>query len=201
MASKRDKIRLISSAGIRVETSRYTPPCGEPRPALTSALIARATSELARLIAADAVLGLAYSSEEAWDEATPVEAPRRVQRARVQRLPIPTPEPDLDDTPDVPSPQEPAADDDPEPITRAQLTALNAALTGDLGLTDRAEKLSYLSAKLGRDIGSSSEVTKAEASGLLDEIAAQPAPGVPEPAFDEPPADFVGEPVQHGNDQ
>src|SRR5680860_250290 len=36
--------RLISSAGRRVDTSRNTPPCGEPRPALTSELIARATS-------------------------------------------------------------------------------------------------------------------------------------------------------------
>ena len=36
--------RLISSAGSREAMSRYTPPCGEPRPALTSVLIARATS-------------------------------------------------------------------------------------------------------------------------------------------------------------
>ena len=36
--------RLMTSAGIRVETSRKTPPCGEPRPAFTSALMARATS-------------------------------------------------------------------------------------------------------------------------------------------------------------
>ncbi len=36
--------RRITSAGIRVDTSRKTPPCGEPRPSFTSALIARATS-------------------------------------------------------------------------------------------------------------------------------------------------------------
>ena len=35
---------MISSAGSRVETSRKTPPCGDPRPAFTSELIARATS-------------------------------------------------------------------------------------------------------------------------------------------------------------
>src|SRR4029079_9725150 len=36
--------RRISSAGSRDETSRNTPPCGEPRPALTSELMERATS-------------------------------------------------------------------------------------------------------------------------------------------------------------
>ncbi|CAM5286134.1 hypothetical protein SFUMM280S_03928 [Streptomyces fumanus] len=36
--------RLTTSAGIRVDTSRKTPPCGEPRPSLTSVLMARATS-------------------------------------------------------------------------------------------------------------------------------------------------------------
>ncbi len=35
---------MITSAGSRVDTSRKTPPCGDPRPALTSELIARATS-------------------------------------------------------------------------------------------------------------------------------------------------------------
>jgi hypothetical protein len=34
----------MTSAGMRVDTSRKTPPCGEPRPALTSELMARATS-------------------------------------------------------------------------------------------------------------------------------------------------------------
>jgi hypothetical protein len=85
--------------------------------------------------------------------------------------------------------------DEPEPITPAQLTALNTALTGDLGLTDRAEKLAWLTAQLGRDIGSSRDLTKAEASGLLDQIAAQPAPGVPaeEPTFDWPEVTPPGE--------
>jgi hypothetical protein len=158
----------------------------------TAMLVARATSELARLVAADAILGIAYSSEELLDEVEPVEAPRRVQRARVQRLPAPPPEPDLDDGP---PPQEEVLPDEPEPITPAQLTALNTALTGDLGLTDRAEKLAWLTAQLGRDIGSSRDLTKAEASGLLDQIAAQPAPGVPaeEPTFDWPEVTPPGE--------
>jgi hypothetical protein len=150
-------------------------------------LIARASSEVCRLIAADVLLGVPYSAEEIEDEATTaaVEAPRKVQRARVQRLPAPPPEPDLDDGP---APHEEELPDAPKPISQGKLTALNAALTGDLGLTDRNEKLAWLTAHLGRDIGSSAEVTDAEASGLLDQIAAQPAPGVPaeEPGFDWP---------------
>ena len=39
-------LRRISSAGRRDAMSRNTPPCGDPRPALTSALIDRATSSL-----------------------------------------------------------------------------------------------------------------------------------------------------------
>jgi hypothetical protein len=152
-------------------------------------LIARASSEICRLIAADVLLGVPYSAEELADQAGEGETagPRKVQRARVQRLPAPPPEPDLDDGP---APQEETIPepDAPKPISQGKLTALNAALTGDLGLTDRNEKLAWLTAHLGRDIGSSAEVTDAEASDLLDQIAAQPAPGVPaeEPTFDWP---------------
>jgi hypothetical protein len=73
-------------------------------------LIARASSEMCRLIAADVLLGVPYSAEEIEDEATAaaVEAPRRVQRARVQRLPAPPPEPDLDDGP-APQEEDPGA--------------------------------------------------------------------------------------------
>jgi hypothetical protein len=169
-------------------------------------LIARASSEVCRLVAADVLLGVPYSAEELEDMRAEEEAakPQRVQRARVQRLPQPRPEPEEPPLDEVPSQQEqlpePGVDDEPEPITKAQLTALNAALTQDLGITDRAEKLAYLSAKLGRDLASSKDVTKAEASRLLDEIAAQPAPGVPEPEFDEPPPG-VGEPYNPAGDQ
>jgi hypothetical protein len=157
-------------------------------------LTARATSEICRLIAADVLMAIPYSREEIEDQAAEEEtaAPRRVQRARVQRLPAPPPEPDLDGQPQEDAAPEPG---EPEPITPAQLTALNAALTGDLGITDRGEKLAWLTAKLERDIGSSREVTKDEASRLLDYMQTQPAPGVPaeEPTFDWPDVTPPGE--------
>jgi phage recombination protein Bet len=86
-------------------------------------------------------------------------------------------------------------------ITRPQLTALNAALTS-LGYTERPAKLAVLSGALGREVGSSSELTKAEASDLIDRIQRgeiQPPMEEPPGGWDEPPADFQGEPVEPGN--
>jgi hypothetical protein len=72
-----------------------------------------------------------------------------------------------------------------EPLTPAQLKALNAAMTQDLELTDRDDKLAWLSAKLGREIGSSKEVSKSEASRLLDEINNEVGGEPVEPPLDE----------------
>jgi len=145
-------------------------------------LVARATSEVARRVAADVLLGLPYSVEEIAD--TVETEPQRTARRRAAKEPAPMPEPVLDETPapgpvaDAPLPlpdepeAEPLADDQ---ITPNQLTALNAALTQDLDLTDRQDKLAYLSGALGREITSSKDLTRAEASRLLDDINV-PAP-------------------------
>lgn len=64
--------RLISSAGSRLAMSRNTPPCGEPRPSLTSELIARATSSrgsrsgVRRLLSASAYQRSASSTLSAY---------------------------------------------------------------------------------------------------------------------------------------
>lgn len=57
----------------------------------------------------------------------------------------------------------------PEPITDDQLTKLHACL-GDYGISDRNEKLLFLSAEVGRTIASSKEIHKAEAILLIDKI-------------------------------
>ena len=135
-------------------------------------LVARATAEAARLVAADAILGIGYSSEEVADgaDAQPTTAPepapetggvRRMSRTR--RAPEPAPDPE------EPPLEDPAPADEPEPdgVTRPQLTALHAALTAE-GFTDREAKLEWCSRQIGRVIDSSSQLTKAEASSLLD---------------------------------
>lgn len=138
-------------------------------------LVARATAEAARLVAADAILGIGLAIEEIDGEAPPAEASatapeeapaasgtRRMSRPRTKPAP-PPPEPPPEPDDDAPLP---ASDD----ITRSQQAALHAALTR-AGLTDRAEKLAWCGAQIGHDIGSSSDLTKAEASVLLDLLA------------------------------
>ena len=151
-------------------------------------LIARATSELARLIAADAILGIGYSIEELQDDIPEPTAKVSRSTSRVQRQPKPQPpEPEFDEPEPAQEPvKAPPAERADEEITAAQLKALNAAMTQDLELTDRADKLAYLSGALGREIGSSKDVTKAEASRLLDDIARDMQGAEPvEPTLDE----------------
>ncbi len=57
----------------------------------------------------------------------------------------------------------------PELITGAQLTKLHACLS-DYGITDRDEKLFYLSAETDRQVESSKDLTKAEASLIIDRL-------------------------------
>lgn len=148
-------------------------------------LYAKAAAEIARKIAPDVLSGVPYSVEDI--ELEPENQPRTpVSRStsRVQRQPKPQPpEPEFDEppsTPDEPA-QEPvkataerADSDGQEPITPKQLTALNAMLTSDYDLTNRDDKLAFLSAELGREIASSKDVTKAEAMRLLDAPRAEP---------------------------
>lgn len=147
-------------------------------------LVARATSELCRLIASDAILGLPYSIEELVDgdavaEVTPLDAPKRrtaqratraaVKPARVDAPPAPEPafdEPPLDD--DEPGPAvEPAPN--PEGITDAQVKMLAASMN-ERGITDRDDALAYVASVIGREVGSRKELTKAEASAVIDSL-------------------------------
>lgn len=71
-------------------------------------LVARATSELCRLIASDVLLGLPYSIEELSDDQIPEAAPVVVRKRTAQRAQAPQVEP--------PSLDEPAVELDPDPI-------------------------------------------------------------------------------------
>jgi hypothetical protein len=91
----------------------------------------------------------------------------------------------------------------PTGITKAQLTALNAGLSA-LGYKDRPGIYALLSKELDRPIGSSADLTKAEASDLIDRIKTgkvkgpTPVPPDADPGSDtfveEPPADWQPEP-------
>jgi hypothetical protein len=166
-------------------------------------LIARATSEVCRLIASDALMGLPYSIEEltdgvlpdgydAPDEAGPTETaapPRRTAQRRSQprSAAAPTPEPEQKQPPEPSGPPLPGEDgyDEPEQppdepptedparapgsITRAQSTKLHA-IFGEAQISKRDTKLGICSYIVGRPLESSSDLSKAEATGLIDTL-------------------------------
>lgn len=129
-------------------------------------LLARATSECARLIAADAILGLPYSAEEIEDNE--LQSTTTVQREKrtVQRKPreaAPQPEPEL--TPEPPLEPEPPVD---KGITADQSKKLHAQFR-DLGYEkDRAGRLALAAQIVGHPLESSSDLAKHEASALID---------------------------------
>lgn len=139
-------------------------------------LVARATSEIARLIASDAILGIAYSAEEINDggtydqqvavetaEATPTGSRKMSRRAPVvEQEPMPDPEP------------EPASGSEPAPKLdgRSALAKRMHATFNDLGITDRDNRLAYASDVIGRGVESSADLTEAEASQIIDALEA-----------------------------
>lgn len=138
----------------------------------------RATSELGRIIAADALLGVPHSAEELRD-LPPVEA-EVVSSGPITlddvRTPPPAPEPAAEPAETAPSRGS---------ITDAQLTKLAIALK-ELGMTDREKGLAYLSDTVGRQVSSSKKLTKAEASKVIEALATA---GTPAPQSEDPPAD------------
>lgn len=141
-------------------------------------LVARATSEVARLVAADVILGIPYSAEELEDQQpTPVVAMSRTpaedapKRTAKRAAPVVVPEPDLAE------PEPPA--ETGEAITAPQLRKLHAVM-GENGLGDREEGLRYLSRVVGREVTTSKALTKQEASEVIDALENVP---------DEPPVE------------
>jgi len=157
-------------------------------------LVARATSELARLIASDAILGIGYSSEELADGGTlesqtaadttapsAAEGTRRMSRKPREERPA-EPEPEAEDAPDSPYLN----------TSSALATAMFAAL-GDAGITDKADRLGYVSSVVGRTVESSTEMTEDDARAVLDALKqladseAVDAEIVPDPADGDDP--------------
>lgn len=135
-------------------------------------LYARALSDVCRQIAPDALAGLAFSVEE-LQLAEPVETVtvtrEPAKRRTAQRAPRPAaiepPEPSLEPVAAEPEP-EPAAD---EMVTPAQIKML-AATMGQAGMTDRADALAYVASVIGREVASRNDLTRAEASRVIDAL-------------------------------
>jgi hypothetical protein len=132
-------------------------------------LVARATSEMCRWIGSDAILGIAYSSEELIDDIEATPAPEvKPARRTAQRAPRPAPaalpaepdsEPDFDDE----------GAEQPEPITAPQQRKLHALLR-EKGLDDREAGLTAISGILGRDVESTKELSKQDGMRVIDAL-------------------------------
>lgn len=122
-----------------------------------SMLYARASGDVARRIAPDALLGMAYTVEEMQLE------PAEVQIVTAEAFtPPPTMEQrDLESAAAAATPE--------EMITPAQVRKLAASLR-DLGLTGRAEALDYATRIVGRSIATRNDLTKVEAGAVIDAI-------------------------------
>jgi hypothetical protein len=170
-------------------------------------LVARATAEACRWIAADAMLGLPAMAEELEENADgkivyaeldtaatalpAAPAPdakatrRRTAPARVA-LPAagmpPPPEPPA--PPPGPVPQEPAAVE--ARLTPKQRTRIHTEL-GKIGITGREEGLALLGAWIGHPIGTTNEITPEEATVVIDRLDQLVATVSQDRREDEPP--------------
>jgi hypothetical protein len=149
----------------------------------TAMLVARATSEIARMVASDAILGIPYSVEELRDgvadvvsvenEANEAQVPRTARRRAVKPAPPQIPEPSLDESAE------------PEPLRSEEQHRMLFALLSDNQLARdemRPQRLAWMSDVLGREVTTSKSLTVSEASRLIDALD-------PQPPSDEPPLD------------
>lgn len=126
-------------------------------------LVARATAEVCRWVASDAIMGMPYSAEEIYDQGMNVEvrpAPRRVTAAEVIGEVASQPEPSL-----------------PDPIRREQQKHM-FALWGDIGYggdDNRDQRLAIVGKVLGLDgpVGSSNDLTAEQADTVIAALEAK----------------------------
>jgi len=128
-------------------------------------LYAKAAAEVCRKVAADVMAGVPFSVEDLeLEQPQPTSSVSRGEgpKTSVKRGAKPEPEEPAFDTP-APSVEE------PKPASRAQVEKLNIQIK-EIGITDRDQKLAYISMRTGRGITSSSDLTMREASDLIEEL-------------------------------
>lgn len=153
-------------------------------------LQARATGELCHLLFSDAIGGMPFTLEELTDDSDAQGAigageqpARTAQRSRRAARPAPaaaeTPPPapagaapPLPGDPgfegDEPSADEPS--DDPNAILTREQVKLIQTLYRGMGVKDRGERIASVAKIIGREIASANDLTKAEASTLIDTL-------------------------------
>jgi hypothetical protein len=161
----------------RIETSEWTAERAKTAELLSNAqykknprnmLTARATVEVCRLIAADAIHGIPYAVEELDGEPSfsPAPTATRVTAAEILGEPTPAAEPD-----------------EPEPdhgmMSMPQQRKMFALLK-ERGYADRDAALAFIAVTIGHEIESRNELTRDEARRVIDKLDAMD----PEPPSD-----------------
>ena len=140
-------------------------------------LYARAASDVCRQVAPDSLAGIAYTVEE-----MELDAPAPTTRVSRAKAAAPaTPEPEFEMTAETVAKAEPTPEPEPEVeerITPAQSKAMHASFN-EAGITDRDPRLKYTALIVGRPITSSNDLTKAEASRVIEALK-QDAQGGPD---------------------
>lgn len=147
-------------------------------------LVARASSELCRLIAADVLMGCPYSAEElgdgvaAGDEAAePARAVKATTESRVVRrdpvqatATVAMPEPDFDPEPPPALEQEPALE--PDTLERVQDNTRKALMAtfNDAGIRARDARMERVVEIVGRHVDSVNQLSEAEARYVIDSM-------------------------------
>lgn len=142
-------------------------------------LTAKCQAEICRVIAPDVLTGIAATSveevelDDLGERTTETPAAEAKPKRTIQRAKAPAP--------DLPAVVHEAPQDEPEtavpaePLaTPAQLTKIHVIL-GKLGANDRESGLAELSTFTGREIATSKDLTKAEASRFIEEAETPPA--------------------------
>jgi hypothetical protein len=126
----------------------------------------RAITAVARLACPEALYGVAYTPDEIRDYSEDGERPQRVTAAEIMGVSKAQPEPDFE-----PSGMDEFAQpaETGEAITDKQLKILHTLL-GKNDLGDRDAGLAYIGGVIGREIGSSKDLTKAEASVCIERL-------------------------------
>lgn len=160
-------------------------------------LVARATSELVRMVAADAVLGIGYTAEEVADEQAttkPVSRESATKTTAQRKRAVAPDEPPLDDeTPRGAAPsdvtEDVAASDvvevEGEAVERAEHPSPAGitdktrkrlfAMLHEQGIEDAEQQRAGMSAVLGRAVESRSSLTEDEGQALIVELEARKA--------------------------
>ena len=130
-------------------------------------LIARATGEVCRLVAPDVLYGVPYATEEVGDmepiqaEATVDRPPTIAELVAQKSTPAAASEP-------VSAPPV-TAEPPPQGITGPQSKKLHS-LFNEAGIAERESRLSWVSDILGRDVASSSDLSRVEAAQVIEQV-------------------------------